>query len=231
MNANVQQKDLLNFTDIASAKVKDLLTENGDARLRIFVTGLGCSGAEFGFAFDRAETADDVALEVSGVPLIVDSLSYPYLAGAEIDYAHRKLRWKRQDFRTAKRALDQNLFLRGGRVFVRGSIDGNGFYQFLLDTGSEPTLLTTAGLAHANLPPSSKVSPKRVYGLGKTQVEWGRLAEVTLGLSGFGVRFEDIAVKDDENAFEDGIVGTSLLEHFRVGIDFSRMVLSLEKEH
>jgi hypothetical protein len=150
--------------------------------------------------------------------------------GAEIDYAHRKLRWKRQDFRTTKRALDQNLFFRGGRVFVRGSIDGNGFYEFLLDTGSEPTLLTTAGLAHANLPPSSKVSPKKVYGLGKTQVEWGRLAEVTLGLSGFGVRFEDIAVKDDETAFEDGIVGTSLLEHFRVGIDFSRMVLSLEKE-
>ena len=89
MNGNVQEKDLLNFTDIASAKVKDLLTENGDARLRIFVSGLGCAGAQFGFAFDQAETADDVALEVSGIPLIVDSLSYPYLAGAEIDYADR----------------------------------------------------------------------------------------------------------------------------------------------
>ena len=91
MKGNVQEKDLLNFTDIASAKVKDLLTKNGDAtsRLRIFVSDMGCSGAQFGFAFDQAETADDVALEVSGIPLIVDSLSYPYLAGAEIDYADR----------------------------------------------------------------------------------------------------------------------------------------------
>ena len=91
MNGNVQDKDLLNFTDIASAKVKDLLTKNGDAafRLRIFVSGMDCAGAQFGFAFDQAETADDVALEVSGIPLIVDSLSYPYLAGAEIDYADR----------------------------------------------------------------------------------------------------------------------------------------------
>jgi iron-sulfur cluster insertion protein len=91
MNGNVQDKDLLNFTAIASAKVKDLLTKNGDPtfRLRIFVCGMDCAGAQFGFAFDQAETADDVAIEVSGIPLIVDSLSYPYLAGAEIDYADR----------------------------------------------------------------------------------------------------------------------------------------------
>jgi iron-sulfur cluster insertion protein len=91
MNGTVQEKDLLNFTDIASAQVKDLLAKNGDAtyRLRIFVTGLDCHGAQFGFAFDQAETADDVALEVTGIPLIVDSLSYPYLAGAEIDYADK----------------------------------------------------------------------------------------------------------------------------------------------
>ena len=89
MNGNAQENDLLKFTHIASAKLKDLLTENGDARLRIFVSGLGCAGAQFGFAFDQAETADDVALEVSGIPLIVDSLSYPYLAGAQIDYAER----------------------------------------------------------------------------------------------------------------------------------------------
>ena len=91
MNGNAQENDLLKFTHIASAKLKDLLTENGDAafRLRIFVSGMDCAGAQFGFAFDQAETADDVALEVSGIPLIVDSLSYPYLAGAEIDYADR----------------------------------------------------------------------------------------------------------------------------------------------
>jgi Aspartyl protease len=149
----------------------------------------------------------------------------------EIDYLNRRLRWTRRDFRVPKRSPDQNLFYRGGRMFVRGSIDRNGYYQFLLDTGSEPTLMTSAGQYRANLPQSSKVFPKRVYGLGRSQVEWGRISEVTIGIAGFGARFRDLAVKEDDDAFEDGIVGTSLLEHFRVGIDFSRMVLTLEKPH
>ncbi|HTY42130.1 MAG TPA: aspartyl protease family protein [Thermoanaerobaculia bacterium] len=145
-----------------------------------------------------------------------------------VDYAHRRVRWTRQDFRVPKTARDQNLFFHGGRVFARGSIDSNGIYQFLLDTGSEPTLLTTAGLARAGLPPSNKVFPKKVYGLGKTQVEWGIVSEVTLGIAGWGARFRDLAVKEDDSAFEDGILGTSLLGRFVVGMDFSRMVLTLE---
>ncbi len=147
---------------------------------------------------------------------------------AEIDYAGRRLTWVRSDFRVGKRDAGQNLFVRNGRVFARGSIDRNGYYQFLLDTGSEPTLLTTAGVARAGLPPSNKVFPKKVYGLGKTQVEWGIVSEVTIGLAGWAARFQDLAVKDDDNAFEDGIVGTSLLEHFLVRLDFPRMVLTLE---
>jgi predicted aspartyl protease len=147
----------------------------------------------------------------------------------EIDYAGRRLKWVRRDFRVPKRSPEQNLFIRGGRLFVRGSVDRNGFYQFLFDTGSEPTLMTTAGAARANLPPSSKVFPKKVYGLGKTEVEWGRISEVTLGIAGYGARFRDMAVKDDENAFEDGVIGTSLLEHFSVEIDFSQMLLTLHE--
>lgn len=146
----------------------------------------------------------------------------------EIDYRDRKLRWLRADFRAPKRSPDQNLFLRGGRIFARGSIDRNGFYQFLLDTGSEPTLMTTAGTARAGLPQSNRVFPKKVYGLGKTQVEWGILPDVTIGLAGYGARFQDLAVKDDDSALEDGVIGTSLLQHFRVRIDFARMVLTLE---
>ncbi len=149
----------------------------------------------------------------------------------EIDYRGRRVKWVREDFRTPKRSPDQNLFFRGGRVFVRGSIDRNGIYQFLFDTGSEPTLMTTAGLARAGLPPSNKVSPKRVYGLGKTQVEWGRISEVTIGIAGYGARFQDLAVKEDDSAFEDGIVGTSFLEHFRLKLDFARMTLTLENAH
>lgn len=148
---------------------------------------------------------------------------------AEIDYAGRHVHWRRADFRVPKRDRDQNLFFRGGRVFARGSIDRNGFYQFLLDTGSEPTLMTNAGAARAGLPPSNKLFPKRVYGLGKTQVEWGRVPEVTIGLAGWAARFQDLAVKEDDSAFEDGIVGTSLLEHFLVEVDFRRMVLTLSE--
>jgi hypothetical protein len=148
----------------------------------------------------------------------------------EIDYDARKIRWVRQDFRVPKRSPEQNLFFRAGRVFARGSIDKNGIYQFLLDTGSEPTLMTTAGVDRSGLPPSNKVFPKRVYGLGKTQVEWGRVRDVTIGVAGYGARFLDLAVKEDDTAFEDGIIGTSLLEHFRVRVDFARMVLTLENE-
>ena len=146
----------------------------------------------------------------------------------EIDYPGRLLHWTRKDFRTPKRSPDQNLFYRGGRMFVRGSIDRDGWYQFLLDTGSEPTLMTSAGQYRANLPQTSKVFPKTVYGLGRSQVEWGRISDVTIGIAGWAARFQDLAVKDDDTSFEDGIVGTSLLEHFRVRIDPVRMVLSLE---
>jgi hypothetical protein len=147
---------------------------------------------------------------------------------AEIDYAGRRLELVRQNFRVAKTSPEQNLFVHAGRVFVRGSVDRNGFYQFLFDTGSEPTLMTSAGLSRAGLPPSNRIFPRKVYGLGKTQVEWGRVPDVTIGIAGYGARFQDLAVKDDDNAFEDGVVGTSLLEHFRVRIDFAKMVLALE---
>lgn len=150
---------------------------------------------------------------------------------AEIDYRGRRLRLTRTDFRVPKRNPDQNLFFHRGRMLVRASINWNGFYQFLFDTGSEPTMMTSAGLLRAGLPASNKLFPKRVYGLGKTHVEWGRVNEVSIGIAGYGARFKDLVVKEDDNSVEDGIVGTSLLEHFRVRVDYSRMLLRLEKGH
>jgi hypothetical protein len=211
-------------------------------------SGRGLHKKEFPVDFGVIGELDFAGLSVKDVPVMVmpdeamlfettrGQFPVPIVLGlhllkeftTEIDYGGRRIKWVREDFRVPKRSPDQNLFFRGGRVFARGSIDRNGIYQFLLDTGSEPTLMTTAGLARANLPPSNKVFPKRVYGLGKTQVEWGRVSEVTIGLAGYGARFQDLAVKEDDNAFEDGIVGTSLLEHFRVRVDFGRMVLTLE---
>jgi len=87
MQQSTGTTDPLIFTDVAVAKVKELLSKlGGNSKLRIFVTGLGCSGAQFGFTFDEAQTADDTVFKVAGVPLVVDSLTYPYLVDAEVDY-------------------------------------------------------------------------------------------------------------------------------------------------
>ncbi len=79
----------LNFTDAAAAKVRELIDEEGNPNLalRVYIQGGGCSGFQYGFSFDENRAEDDLALEKSGVTLLVDPLSLQYLAGAEIDYS------------------------------------------------------------------------------------------------------------------------------------------------
>jgi iron-sulfur cluster insertion protein len=76
------------FTDSAAEKVRDLIIEEGnpDLKLRVFVTGGGCSGFQYGFTFDEITNEDDTPVEKNGVTLLVDPMSYQYLVGAEIDY-------------------------------------------------------------------------------------------------------------------------------------------------
>jgi iron-sulfur cluster insertion protein len=76
------------FSDAAADKVRELIDEEGNPglKLRIFVSGGGCSGFQYGFAFDEAVAEDDVAVERRGVQVVVDAMSFQYLAGAEIDY-------------------------------------------------------------------------------------------------------------------------------------------------
>jgi iron-sulfur cluster insertion protein len=78
----------LYISDNAVAKVKALIAEEGntDLKLRVFVTGGGCSGFQYGFAFEELTAEDDMVVEKDGVKAVVDSLSYPYLAGAKVDY-------------------------------------------------------------------------------------------------------------------------------------------------
>ncbi len=78
----------IQFSSRAAEKVRNLITEEGDnsLKLRVFVTGGGCSGFSYGFTFDSAIEEDDSCIEQNGIAVLVDSLSYPYLAGAEIDY-------------------------------------------------------------------------------------------------------------------------------------------------
>jgi iron-sulfur cluster insertion protein len=79
----------LNFSDSAANKVKALIEEEGnnDLMLRVFVTGGGCSGLQYGFTFDEVTNEDDTIMEKNGVKLLIDPMSYQYLVGAEIDYS------------------------------------------------------------------------------------------------------------------------------------------------
>ena len=69
-------------------KVRGLLEEEGnpELKLRVFVTGGGCSGFQYGFTFDELIAEDDAVVIKEDVSVLVDSMSYPYLAGAQIDY-------------------------------------------------------------------------------------------------------------------------------------------------
>jgi iron-sulfur cluster insertion protein len=89
MNAVTEQiPEPLVFTDSAASKVKQLIDEEGNAelKLRVFVTGGGCSGFQYGFTFDETVNEDDTTLQKAGVTLLIDPMSLQYLAGAEIDY-------------------------------------------------------------------------------------------------------------------------------------------------
>ncbi|HEX2668375.1 MAG TPA: iron-sulfur cluster insertion protein ErpA [Gammaproteobacteria bacterium] len=83
------QTETLIFTDAAARKVRQLIDEEGNQalKLRVFVTGGGCSGFQYGFTFDEKSEDGDTRVENSGVTLLVDPMSFQYLAGAEIDYS------------------------------------------------------------------------------------------------------------------------------------------------
>jgi iron-sulfur cluster insertion protein len=76
------------FTEAAAQKVRALLEEedNKNLKLRVFVTGGGCSGFQYGFTFDENEEEGDTRVDKAGVTLLVDPMSVQYLLGAEIDY-------------------------------------------------------------------------------------------------------------------------------------------------
>ena len=78
----------LNVSAAVVDKVGAMLVEEGDPnlKLRIFVTGGGCSGFQYGFAFDDAAKDDDLCVEVGAIKVLVDSASLQYVMGAEIDY-------------------------------------------------------------------------------------------------------------------------------------------------
>lgn len=88
MNTVTEMPSPLLFTDNAARKVKELIEEEGspDLKLRVFVSGGGCSGFQYGFTFEDTVNEDDTVIEHDSVALLVDPMSLQYLMGAEIDY-------------------------------------------------------------------------------------------------------------------------------------------------
>jgi iron-sulfur cluster insertion protein len=88
MDTQLQNPSLV-FTSAAAHKVKQLIEEEGNTalKLRVFVSGGGCSGFQYGFTFDENVEEGDTQVQNEGVILLVDPMSFQYLAGAEIDYS------------------------------------------------------------------------------------------------------------------------------------------------
>jgi iron-sulfur cluster insertion protein len=86
--AEAATPELLTVTDNAASKVKALIEEEGNTalKLRVFVTGGGCSGFQYGFTFDENINEGDTAIEKDGVTFVIDPMSYQYLVGASIDF-------------------------------------------------------------------------------------------------------------------------------------------------
>ncbi len=78
----------LTFSDTAATRVKTLISEeeNPNLKLRVYVTGGGCSGFQYGFTFDENVNEGDTTIENCGVTLVVDPMSLQYLIGGEVDY-------------------------------------------------------------------------------------------------------------------------------------------------
>lgn len=79
----------IRLSDSAVRKVRALVDDEGNPalKLRVYITGGGCSGFQYGFTFDENAAEDDMVIEKGGVTAVVDAMSYQYLVGSEVDYA------------------------------------------------------------------------------------------------------------------------------------------------
>lgn len=89
MNQSASQNIPIRVSDAAAKRVRILIDEeeNDALKLRVFVTGGGCSGFQYGFSFDEKINDGDTELQHLGISLLIDPMSFQYLLGAEIDYS------------------------------------------------------------------------------------------------------------------------------------------------
>lgn len=144
-----------------------------------------------------------------------------------IEYREKRLAARRLDPRLVRGSKDQNLFFRRMKPMVRTSLNGQPWSLFLLDTGSEPSVVTRGGLRKTRAFEPEQAYPVTLEGIGKSRVSWGKISNVSVGVPPYTVRFKDIVVKEEGDGLEDGILGASFLSNFDVEIRFSSMTLVL----
>jgi predicted aspartyl protease len=232
-----------------------LLTESAAARMGVervegaTASAVGLHRAEIpmGFGWARTVRIGDLTLEhvpfgilpddaltfgASGIPYSFDGVLGVHLLKEldwHLDYENRQVRAVRlvPGMRRGSRA--QNVFFRRLKPMVRASLNQEPWFLFLLDTGSEPTMLTRHGVERAHFFGSGATYPMTLEGIGQSRVSWGKLSKVTVGVERYMVRFADIIVKEEGEGIEDGVLGSSFLANFDVAIRFSTMTMSLER--
>lgn len=146
-----------------------------------------------------------------------------------IEYGTRRLLGVRLEPGMRRGSREQNVFFKRLKPMVRASFNQEAWFLFLLDTGSEPTMVTRSGIRRRGRTDLEASYPMTLEGIGKSRVSWGKVSNATVGVDRFMIRFADMVVKEDNLGIEDGIVGSSFLSHFDVELRFSTMRLDLER--
>jgi hypothetical protein len=145
-----------------------------------------------------------------------------------IEYVGKRVFARRLDPKAPRGSKDQNMFFRRMKPMVRTSLNGQPWSLFLLDTGSEPSMVTRGGLLKTRLFEPESNYPITLEGIGKSRVSWGKVSNISVGVGAYMVRFKDIVVKEEGDGLEDGILGASFLANFNVEIRFGAMTVTLE---
>lgn len=252
VTVNGRETDAMVFDTGASLS---LLTESAATRMGVdrvegataSAVGLHQTEIPMGFGWARTVRIGDLTLEhvpfgilpddaltfgASGTPYGFDGVLGVHLL-KELDwlvnYETKQVRAVRLEPGLRRGSREQNVFFRRLKPMVRASLNQEPWFLFLLDTGSEPTMVTRRGVQKAHFFRSEATYPMTLEGIGQSRVSWGKLSKVTVGVEKYMVRFADIIVKEEAEGVEDGVLGSSFLANFDIAIRFSTMTLKLER--
>jgi clan AA aspartic protease (TIGR02281 family) len=147
----------------------------------------------------------------------------------QMDYRNRILDWNRKA--APARSGEPNLCIMGLRPAVRVSINQIMGYQFILDTGSEQTFVTTQGSRRAILQEKLNLFSMVVRGIGKSKINYTNVSNVFVGTDRYMVKFTNVPTKQEYANLVDGILGNDFLDNFLVTADFPAGRLTLETPH